>query len=203
MVSSSFDRHEKKTKQNRFPLRIGSRVYHLDFENMILVGYKLLKFGKYQAAAAIFGAMVSHNQRPDHAIELLLARCQIHLKEYECCKQTLQSTFSGKEENFVEPLHSALIFQDCGMLPDAVRELHGVMKSHPPLPAICLLVGDLFAAIGAADTALLCWRLAIDRDNPAGVTAIIARWNLRRILGSVQFAAVRTRVQQEKMPPMN
>jgi len=80
----------------------------------------------------------------------------------------------GEKDKAVQ-LHTAFVYMSVGMWADAIEELGKLVNRCHNLPAICLLLGDVFALQKNRSKAILCWRLATKRDRDNGAVAAVAR----------------------------
>lgn len=108
----------------------------------------------------------------------MLACCKAGLNRYSSCNKLLRTLFAAEGSPVAERLHTAFVYRNLGLRADAIRELTQVAQNRPDLPTVCLLLGDLYEAIGQKQRAIQCWRLAIQRDDPGGAVALVARQGL-------------------------
>ncbi len=162
-------------------LRSDQRTCEVTVEKALALAHSLLRAKRYEAAMRICKVASIDSHHPEVAI--LLACCEAGLKDYAACQKTLQVVFSGDNEALAEHLQAAFVYHDLGMNLDSVNELITLTNKYPDLAMAWLLLGDRLNDIGECKKAALCWRLAIDRDEPRGVAALAAH---RELAGSMR-----------------
>lgn len=168
-------------KQNGIRLQTGDKTFIVSPRHAYAMAHTLFRTKRYEAAAKLLKAVASKgNEGP--RISILLACCKAGMKDYAGCNDLLHKLFDTENEPVAESLQAAFIFDSVGMQGDAIRELLKVADEHPELPTVCLLLGDLMAAIGNTNKAAKCWRLAAKRDQDRGFVAQAAKKSLAEIL---------------------
>jgi hypothetical protein len=144
-----------------------------DAESFVL-GFSLVLAGKNSEAARVFRSLVTrHPQQAEYAI--MLARCEIGIKDYEGSNQLLQSLFGETDLESVDILQSALLFDFLGMHDDAAPEFQKVARMHPSMALLHLLLGDCCLRKHRPDWAERCWKTALTLDTKRGGVAMLAR----------------------------
>ena len=162
-------------------LLMGGKKYALSYEQAAWLGYKLLETERYEAAEKVFLAISEVHGR-DRLMKLFIARCEAGLDHYAACKGVLDDVFGEMAPEVAEKLQSAFVFENLGVLNQAIGRVAEVAKERPDLPAVCLFLGEWLAAGGEQDRALDCWRLAIKRDASKGTVGQMAPRQIRRLL---------------------
>jgi hypothetical protein len=144
-----------------------------DAESFVL-GYSLVLAGKNADAAQVFKALAARNPtRNEFAI--MLARCDIGLADYDECNNLLRSLFGDGDQESVDNLQSALVFDFLGMWNDAALDFQKVARRHAEIPLLHLLLGDCCLRKHRPDWALRCWMTAISLDTKPGGVGMLAR----------------------------
>ncbi len=144
-----------------------------DAESFVL-GYSLVLAGKNADAAQVFKALIAHDpSRKEFSI--MLARCEIGLKDYNGCNDLLQSLFGEADRESVDGLQSALVFDFLGMWDDAASDFQKVAGKHAEIPLLHFLLGDCCLRKHRLDWALRCWKTALALDTGHGGVASLAR----------------------------
>jgi hypothetical protein len=168
------------TVDSEVELCIDHRLHWLTPAAAFCYAHSLFLAREYQAAAEILQAVeqfVSY-ARPTN---LLLAVCQAAMGDHPRAAHRLRTGLGRVASLAAEELYAALMYQSPDILSDAVYELHAVVHGEPLLTTPCLLLGDLFSAIGQSDYAAQYWKLAIQRDIPGGPVAVTAQRQLARL----------------------
>jgi hypothetical protein len=163
------------THEYHLNVHTASKDYSLDFRQAFRFGYTLLRTRKFKEAAQIFEAMA----RADvcgKLVTTMLACCKAGLRDYTASSSLLCQVFVDENEREkANQLHTSFVYMSVGMWADAIEELAAMARQYPELPAICLLLGDLFALQHKRTKAVLSWRLAVARDQNDGAVATVAR----------------------------
>lgn len=146
-------------------------------EKALALAHSLLQAKRYETAMRICEAVSRVNSHNPQAA-ILLACCEAGRKDYAACQKTLQAVFFGDNEALAEHLQAAFVYHNLGMNGDATRELIALTNEQPDLPMAWLLLGDRMNDIGKREKAVLCWRLAIERDQRQGVATLAAKQKL-------------------------
>lgn len=112
----------------------------------------------------------------DPRVEILRARCAARQGRYGECSRLLSSAFADSAtcRDVSGALHTILVYCCTGLFPSARQELDQLRQSHPELPSLWLLDGDLWQMVGRNDKARRSWQIAAQRDyNPRLVTAAV------------------------------
>jgi tetratricopeptide (TPR) repeat protein len=180
----------QKNKSERMPaandqkmirLQSGDKALLITAEQAYTMAHALLRTRRYEAAVKLLEAVASTGQA-NPRVNILLACCKAGMKDYTGCNELLHKVLDTDNETVAESLQAAFIFDRVGMKKDAIRELLQVADDHPELPTVCLLLGDLMAAIGNEKNAAKCWRLAAKRDQERGFVAQAAKNSLSKLL---------------------
>ncbi len=161
------------TNEYHLNVHTAGKDYSLDFRQAFRFGYTLLRTRKFKEAAQVFEAM-SHINVPGKPATIMLAYCKVGLKDYAASSTLLCQVFTDEKEK-ADQLHTAFVYMSVGMWADAIEELAAMASQCPELPAICLLLGDVFALQNKRAKAILSWRLAVTRDQGNGAVATVAR----------------------------
>ena len=164
----------------KFALEIGGKSGEFTFEETFAYGHAFLKAKEYAAAVRIFKTLVQA-RGSDRRAMILLALCEAELDHFEVCQGILQDVFKGKDEPLAEKLHSAFVYNKLGMPSEVIEELAEIVTERTDLPAVCLILGDLFRTIKQLDKAASCWQAAVKRDERGGAVALTARGELARL----------------------
>ena len=144
------------------------------------LGYVSTQAQDYLVAARMFKALAS--RQPGHSeFPIMLACCQIAMKDYQGSTSTLQSLFADAAPKVLDGLQAAFVFESLGMWDDAIVDLRNVAESHPEIPLLRLLLGDLYAQSGASNRAVRFWKAAVELDGDDGLVAYVAKSRLRRL----------------------
>jgi hypothetical protein len=173
------------TDTKQVHLQIGPKTYSLSLSKAFSVAHEFMCRKNYTAASQVCEALVQSGSLGPRAT-IMLACCKAGLKDYFSCNELLRSLFAAQDTPVAEGLHTAFVYGRLGMRSDAIRELAKVADDRPDLPTVCLLLGDLFAAVGHNDKAVQCWRLAIQRDQRDGSVAREAQKGLSILLKQSQ-----------------
>lgn len=112
----------------------------------------------------------------DPRLEILRARCAARQGRYGDSSRFLSAAFadSASCRDVAAALHTILVYRCAGLIPSARQELDTLRLSHPELPSLWLLDGDLWQIVGRNDNARRSWRTALQRDyEPRLVTAAV------------------------------
>lgn len=164
----------------KFALVVGGKSGELTFEEAFAYGHAFLKAKEYAVAVGIFKTLVQ-TRGSDRRAMILLALCEAGLDHFEVCQEILQDVFKGKDKPLVEKLHSAFVYNKLGMPSEVIEEVAKIVTGRTDLPAVCLILGDLFRTIKQLDKAASCWQAAIKRDERGGAVALTARSELARL----------------------
>jgi tetratricopeptide (TPR) repeat protein len=165
--------------QRRMEVHFGGKTYHLDLEQSTAFARRLLRRKRYLAAAKVCEAAMKLSARSRQAA-ILLAQCQAGLKNYAACNELLREALGCDAYSVAKQLHAAFVYLNLGLPVEAMRELTSVVRDHPELPCVCLILADLFAMAGDRRNASRCYRLAIRRDPHGGPIGQAARRELAR-----------------------
>ena len=164
----------------KFALHIGRKHRELTFEETFKYGHALLRSKEYAAAARIFRTLLEA-RGVDRSVMIMLALCEAELDHFEMCQHILQQAFEGEDKPLAEKLHAAFVYYKLGMSAEVVQELATIVADRTVLPAVCLILGDLFRTMRQLDKAGSCWKTAIKRDERGGAVALTAREELARL----------------------
>jgi tetratricopeptide (TPR) repeat protein len=175
------ERISAQNDQKMIRLQSGDKKLLITAEQAYTMAHNLLRSRRYEAAAELLEAVASTGEA-NPRVNILLACCKAGMKDYMGCNELLHKVLDADNEKAAESLQAAFIFDRVGMKKDAIRELLQVADDHPELPTVCLLLGDLMAAIGNEKNAAKCWRLAAKRDQERGYVARAAKNSLSKLL---------------------
>jgi hypothetical protein len=162
------------THEYHLNVHAAGKNYSLDFRQAFRFGYTLLRTRKFKEAEQIFEAM-SRAESPGRSATIMLAYCKAGLRDYATSNTLLCQVFAEEEKAKADQLHTAFVYMSVGMWADATEELTALARQCHELPAVCLLLGDLFALQHKRTKAICCWRMAVARDHDDGAVAEFAR----------------------------
>lgn len=160
------------SREHRLNLRTAGKTYRLDFRQAFRFGYTLLRARRFKEAASVFDALMRLGD-PDHLAAIMLAYCKALVKDYQGSQGLLVAAFPGNRLVLADQLHTAFVYVSLGMWTDAVEELTAIVEETADLPVVCLLLGDLFAALGKRSDAVKYWRYAAGRDRKDGAVRAV------------------------------
>jgi tetratricopeptide (TPR) repeat protein len=163
--------------QRSLLFRSGRNMYRVSVEKALALAHSLMRATRFDAALQICQRVASLDVRDPQAA-ILLACCEANLKHYDACQNTLHAVYSGDTESLAEHLQAAFVYHNLGMNSDSAQELIALTDEAPDLPVGWLLLGDYLNDMGKQKKAMLCWRLAIDRDKQHGASRLAAEHEL-------------------------
>jgi len=164
----------------KFTLKIGNKHRELSFEETFAYGHSLVQSRDYPTATRIFKTLLKA-RATDPSTMIMLALCEAEDGNFEVCRQILLDLFEGKDAFVAERLHAALVYYTLGMFAEVVQEMTNLVNDRTDLPAVCLILGDVFGTKKQVDKAISCWKTAIKRDEKGGPVSITAKGELSRL----------------------
>jgi tetratricopeptide (TPR) repeat protein len=158
----------------KITFRVAGKDHTVSYAQALAYAHVLLTEEEHESAKAVLDALKRIRSR-DRQVNMMLARCEAGLDNYDACKEILEAVFTGEDKPIAQELQNAFVYWNLGLTAGAIRDIATVVKRHRDLPTACLFLGDLFAQAKKLEKALQCWKLAIKRDRRGGAVAKTAR----------------------------
>jgi len=182
----------------RLVVKLGGKHLALSYEEAFGLAYALIDKKQFESAARLFERLQQFTDRGPRAF-IMQAFCEAASLHFERCSKPLLSTFDGDNRILAAELHSAFISYHVGIRQEAITTLADLVNRNRELPTVCLLLGDMYCAIGNIDMARKCWSLAIKRDWPNGSVAVIAARHMNAV-AKKQMAGRKNKSQLTPVP---
>jgi hypothetical protein len=164
-------------------INIGRQSQAVTYEHAFVFACGLIDRKRFEQAACIFKRLQTFPDRGPRAF-IMEAFCEAAASHFDCCSKPLAATFDGKKQPLAAELHNAFISYHVGIRHEAITTLAEVVNRNRELPSVCLLLGDMFRAMGKGKMARRCWSLAVQRDWPNGAVALVAARRLHSLATS-------------------
>jgi hypothetical protein len=161
-------------------VNVGGKVQTMSYEQAFVLAFALIDQKQYEHAARLFERLQQFTDRGPRAY-IMQAFCEAAASHFDSCSKPLAATFNGDNQSLAAELHNAFISYHVGIRQEAISTLTDLVNRHRELPTVCLLLGDMFRALGKPDMARKCWSLAVKRDLPNGAVALVAARHMRSL----------------------
>jgi hypothetical protein len=168
-------------------VHFGGKDRTVTYEQAFAFAFALIDQKQFETAAQLFERLQQFKDRGPSAF-IMQAFCEAAASHFDRCSKPLAATFEGESRTLASDLHNAFISYHVGIREDAIKSLAELINRNRELPTLCLLLGDMFRAMGKADLARRCWSLAVKRDWPNGAVAMVAAQHLHK-LATLQVAS--------------
>jgi hypothetical protein len=159
-------------------IRVGGKAQVVTYEQAFGLAFSLSERKQFEPAARLFEKLEKFTDRGPRAF-IMHAYCEAAALQFDRCSRPLSAAFDGERQSLASDLHNAFISYHVGIRQDAINALVDLVNRDRELPTVCLLLGDMFHALGNPKMARKCWSLAIERDWPNGAVAIVATRHLQ------------------------